>query len=116
VTLFIRDGPPFFSRAGFEYRDVSKINAWDLNKSSSASLFYFFLPSYIMPNDKKPGGIFSSVINDLVRSAIGANARQVSDQDLDSYVTDLITNEAKAKQAKYKTQGVRAYQPNPQPT
>jgi hypothetical protein len=68
-----------------------------------------------MPNDKKPKSIFSSVINDLVRSAIGANARQVSDQDLDSYVTDLITNEAKAKQAKYKTQGVRAYQPNPQP-
>ncbi|ORZ18957.1 hypothetical protein BCR42DRAFT_490241 [Absidia repens] len=66
-----------------------------------------------MSTNKKPRSVFSSAINDLVRSAIGGNARQVPDQDLDSYVADLITSEAQAKQAKYKTHGVRAYQPNP---
>ncbi|KAI8337579.1 hypothetical protein BC941DRAFT_513426 [Chlamydoabsidia padenii] len=66
-----------------------------------------------MSTNKKPRSVFSSVINDLVRSAIGEKGRQVPDQDLDSYVADLITKEARAKQSKYKTEGVRAYQPTP---
>ncbi|KAI8642011.1 hypothetical protein BD408DRAFT_344977 [Parasitella parasitica] len=54
----------------------------------------------------------NSVVNDLIRAAAGASARNVSDEDVDKYVADLILKEAEEKRKKYDQVGVQAYKPN----
>lgn len=54
----------------------------------------------------------NSVVSDLIRAAAGASARNVSDEDVDKYVADLILKEAEEKRKKYNQVGVKAYQPN----
>jgi hypothetical protein len=54
----------------------------------------------------------NSVVNDLIRAAAGSSARNVSDEDVDKYVADLILKEAQEKRKKYDQVGVKAYQPN----
>ncbi|KAI7882699.1 hypothetical protein K492DRAFT_235811 [Lichtheimia hyalospora FSU 10163] len=54
----------------------------------------------------------SNVVNDLIRSAVGGDARNVGDEDLDKYVADMILKEAEAKSKKYQSVGVSAYMPD----
>ncbi|CAO3610321.1 unnamed protein product [Cunninghamella echinulata] len=65
-----------------------------------------------MSSGKKPKSIFSRVIDDLIRSAAGEKAKNIADDDIDSYVANLISKEAKERQSRYKTEGIKAYQPN----
>ncbi|CAO0791270.1 unnamed protein product [Mucor circinelloides] len=58
----------------------------------------------------------NSVVSDLIRAAAGASARNVSDEDVDKYVADLILKEAEEKRKKYNQVGVKAYQPNTPPS
>ncbi|KAG2195938.1 hypothetical protein INT46_005964 [Mucor plumbeus] len=58
----------------------------------------------------------NSVVNDLIRAAAGSSARNVSDEDVDKYVADLILKEAQEKRKKYDQVGVKAYQPNTPPS
>ncbi|KAI8099721.1 uncharacterized protein BX664DRAFT_355117 [Halteromyces radiatus] len=67
-----------------------------------------------MSSEKKPRTVFSKIINDLIRSAAGQSAQNLPDQDLDKHVAELLTNEARIKQAKYKTEGIQAYRPIPE--
>ncbi|KAL0138519.1 hypothetical protein V8B55DRAFT_1361249 [Mucor lusitanicus] len=57
----------------------------------------------------------NSVVSDLIRAAAGAGARNVSDEDVDKYVADLILKEAEEKRKKYNQVGVKAYQPDTPP-
>lgn len=61
-------------------------------------------------NNSKPSAV-SSVVNDLIRAAVGGDARNVGDENLDKYVADLILKEAEAKSKKYQSVGVSAYMP-----
>lgn len=61
-------------------------------------------------NNSKPSAV-SSVVNDLIRAAVGGDARNVGDEDLDKYVADMILKEAEAKSKKYQSVGVSAYMP-----
>lgn len=70
-------------------------------------ILHFFVS---MP-PKKTNAV-NSVVSDLIRAAAGASARNVSDQDVDKYVADLILKEAEEKRKKYNQVGVKAYQPN----
>lgn len=54
----------------------------------------------------------NDVVANLIRAAAGSSAKDVSDQDVDKYVADLILKEAEEKRNKYKQVGVQAYQPN----
>ncbi|KAG2231759.1 hypothetical protein INT48_004038 [Thamnidium elegans] len=54
----------------------------------------------------------NSVVANLIRAAAGSSAKNVSDQDVDKYVADLILKEAQEKRTKYDKVGVEAYQPN----
>ncbi|GAN00755.1 conserved hypothetical protein [Mucor ambiguus] len=58
----------------------------------------------------------NSVVSDLIRAAAGASARNVSDEDVDKYVADLILKEAEEKRKKYNQVGVKAYQPDTPPS
>ena len=56
----------------------------------------------------------SSVVSNLVRASMGASVpSNVADDDLDRHVAELILKEAKQKLAKYNTDGIRAYLPQP---
>ncbi len=59
----------------------------------------------------KPSAI-DSVVNNLVRAALGNQAATVVDADLDKYVADLILKEAAEKRSKYDRVGMRAYLPD----
>ncbi|KAI9483401.1 MAG: hypothetical protein EXX96DRAFT_558074 [Benjaminiella poitrasii] len=59
---------------------------------------------------KKTNAI-SNVVNDLMRAAAGASAKDIADEDIDKYVADLILKEAEEKRKKYNEIGVQAYQP-----
>lgn len=61
-------------------------------------------------SNSKPSAV-SSVVNDLIRAAVGGDARNVGDEDLDKYVADMILKEAEAKSKKYQSVGVSAYMP-----
>ncbi|KAI9144457.1 hypothetical protein BKA69DRAFT_1036014 [Paraphysoderma sedebokerense] len=52
-----------------------------------------------------------SVVSNLVRAAVGGNTSAIPDEDLDSYVANMIMQEAKQKSKKYQEIGVRAYLP-----
>ncbi|KAG9043710.1 hypothetical protein FS837_009216 [Tulasnella sp. UAMH 9824] len=56
----------------------------------------------------------SSVVSNLVRAQLGASvSSEVTDEDLDKHVADLILREAKQKEEKYfGKEGVRAYYPD----
>ncbi|KAI9250393.1 hypothetical protein EDC94DRAFT_527149 [Helicostylum pulchrum] len=54
----------------------------------------------------------NNVVANLIRAAAGSSAKDVSDQDVDKYVADLILKEAQEKRIKYDKVGVEAYQPN----
>ncbi|KAG8899134.1 hypothetical protein FRC01_010647, partial [Tulasnella sp. 417] len=56
----------------------------------------------------------SSVVSNLVRAQLGASvSSQVTDEDLDKHVADLILREAKQKEEKsFGKEGVRAYYPD----
>ncbi|CEP18486.1 hypothetical protein [Parasitella parasitica] len=58
----------------------------------------------------------NNVVNDLIRAAAGASARDVSDDDVDKYVADLILKEAEEKRKKYDLVGVQAYKSNTPPS
>jgi hypothetical protein len=52
----------------------------------------------------------SSVVSGLVRAQMGTSLKStVTDDDLDRHIAELIVKEAKAKAARYQTDGVRAY-------
>ncbi|KAJ3512840.1 hypothetical protein NLJ89_g3287 [Agrocybe chaxingu] len=52
----------------------------------------------------------SSVVSGLVRAQMGTSvSSQVTDDDLDRHVAELILREAKKKAEKYGQQGIRAY-------
>lgn len=52
----------------------------------------------------------SSVVSNLVRSSMGTSvSRNVTDDDLDRHVAELIVREAKKKAERYGQQGIRAY-------
>ncbi|KAJ3089673.1 hypothetical protein HK102_005786 [Quaeritorhiza haematococci] len=53
--------------------------------------------------------VLDSVVSSLVRAAVGGDASQVSDLDLDKYVADLILKESANSQKKYNEMGIRAY-------
>jgi hypothetical protein len=53
----------------------------------------------------------NSIVSDLIRAAAGSSATNVSDQDIDKYVADLILKEAEEKRKKYNDIGVKAYLP-----
>ena len=56
----------------------------------------------------------SSVVSQLMRASVGASVTDnVSDQDLDRFVTDLILKEAKQAEERYKgKEGIRVYLPH----
>lgn len=58
----------------------------------------------------------SSVVSKLTRASLGLSAPSaVKDEDLDRYVADLIMNEAKQSEERYKGKdGIRAYLPSSQ--
>ncbi|KNE60164.1 hypothetical protein, variant [Allomyces macrogynus ATCC 38327] len=49
-----------------------------------------------------------NVIDSLVRAALGSSARNVADNDLDSYIAQLIAKEAEEKRKKYQAAGIAA--------
>ncbi|KAJ7109871.1 hypothetical protein C8R44DRAFT_883902 [Mycena epipterygia] len=51
----------------------------------------------------------SSVVSNLVRASIGTSASQVTDEDLDKHVAELILREAKKKAERFGQDGIRAY-------
>ena len=54
----------------------------------------------------------SSVVSSLVRAQMGSSLpSNVTDEDLDRHVADLILKEAKKKSEQYDKQGIRAYLP-----
>ena len=59
----------------------------------------------------KSNNAVNSIVSDLMRAAAGAGARNVSDEDIDKYVADLILKEAEEKRKKYQEVGIQAYQP-----
>ncbi|RUO96703.1 hypothetical protein BC936DRAFT_141596 [Jimgerdemannia flammicorona] len=61
---------------------------------------------------KKPKSALDTIVNGLVRAAVGGNTASVPDADLDKYVADLILKEAAAKNKNYNKIGVRAYLPD----
>lgn len=73
----------------------------------SLSLSFFFSLFFSMSNNA-----VNSVVANLIRAAAGSSAKNVSDQDVDKYVADLILKEAQEKRTKYDKVGVEAYQPN----
>lgn len=54
------------------------------------------------------------MVSNLVRAQLGASvSAEVTDEDLDKHVADLILREAKQKEEKYLgKEGVRAYYPD----
>lgn len=76
-------------------------------KKDPVAFHHFFVA---MP-PKKTNAV-NSVVSDLIRAAAGAGARNVSDEDVDKYVADLILKEAEEKRKKYNQVGVKAYQPD----
>ncbi|KAH9046969.1 hypothetical protein EDB83DRAFT_2543280 [Lactarius deliciosus] len=57
-------------------------------------------------------GSLSSVVSSLVRAQMGVSVpTNVTDEDLDRHVADLILKEAKKKAEQYDKQGIRAYLP-----
>lgn len=57
-------------------------------------------------------GSLSSVVSSLVRAQMGSSLpSNVTDEDLDRHVADLILKEAKKKSEQYDKQGIRAYLP-----
>lgn len=73
------------------------------------TLFFIFKKKTIML-PKKTNAV-NSIVSDLIRAAAGSSAKNVSDQDVDKYVADLILKEAEEKRKKYNDIGVKAYQP-----
>ncbi|CEI89383.1 hypothetical protein RMCBS344292_03745 [Rhizopus microsporus] len=63
----------------------------------------------------KSNNAVNSIVSDLMRAAAGAGARNVSDEDIDKYVADLILKEAEEKRKKYQEVGIQAYQPVTKP-
>ncbi|CEG70368.1 hypothetical protein RMATCC62417_06279 [Rhizopus microsporus] len=59
----------------------------------------------------KSNNAVNNIVSDLMRAAAGAGARNVSDEDIDKYVADLILKEAEEKRKKYQEVGIQAYQP-----
>jgi hypothetical protein len=59
-----------------------------------------------------PKNAVNDVVSELIRVAAGSKARNVSDQDIDKYVADLILKEAEEKRKKYTQVGVQAYKPD----
>ncbi|KAI9235757.1 MAG: hypothetical protein BYD32DRAFT_356417, partial [Podila humilis] len=57
-------------------------------------------------------GTLSTIVSDLVRAAIGGDHQNVSDQDLDKYVADMIMKQASDTQSKYKAIGLDAFKPS----
>ena len=57
-------------------------------------------------------GSLSSVVSSLVRAQMGTSLpTNLSDEDLDRHVAELILKEAKKKADQYDKQGIRAYLP-----
>ena len=55
----------------------------------------------------------SSVVSSLVRASMGTSvSSNVTDQELDRHVAELILKEAKQKAEKYLKDGVKAYLPD----
>jgi hypothetical protein len=54
----------------------------------------------------------SSVMSNLVRASMGSTvSSQITDEDLDRHVAELILREAKQKAERYGKDGIRAYLP-----
>ena len=67
-----------------------------------------FLPSTLMSSSS-----LSSVVSNLVRASVGSSVpTNVTDEELDRYVADLIIREAKQKAERYLKEGVEAYLPD----
>lgn len=60
----------------------------------------------------KPKSALDAVVNQLVRASVGGVPSEISDENLDKYVADLILKEAAAKNKQYNREGVRAYLPH----
>ncbi|PSS29790.1 hypothetical protein PHLCEN_2v2938 [Hermanssonia centrifuga] len=57
----------------------------------------------------------SSVVSNLVRASMGTSiANNVTDDDLDRHIAELILKEAKQKAERYAKEGIRAYLPQPE--
>ncbi len=56
----------------------------------------------------------SSVVSNLVRASMGTSiASNVTDDDLDRHIAELILKESKQKAERYAKEGIRAYLPQP---
>lgn len=54
----------------------------------------------------------SSVVSNLVRASMGSSvSNNVTDDDLDRHIAELILKEAKQNAERYGTDGIRAYLP-----
>jgi hypothetical protein len=54
----------------------------------------------------------NNIVSDLMRSAAGAGAKNIADEDIDKYVADLILKEAGEKKKRYEEIGIQAYKPS----
>lgn len=53
---------------------------------------------------------FTSAVSGLVRASMGSSVNaQVTDEDLDKHIAELILKEAKQKAARYDSDGIKAY-------
>ncbi|ORX60346.1 hypothetical protein DM01DRAFT_1300086 [Hesseltinella vesiculosa] len=57
--------------------------------------------------------LFSTVVNDLIRSAAGKEARNVDDDDLEEHIANMIARDARAKVQKYEKVGLNALTSKP---
>lgn len=76
---------------------------WRGFKAPSAFCFSFLFFREMPPKNE-------DVVSSLMRAAAGSSAKDVNDEDLDSYIAELITKEAKEKRKKYDEIGVQAFQ------
>jgi len=65
--------------------------------------------SHSNPTHSKNTTALDLAVSNLVKAAIGGEAKELSDAELDKYVMDLILKEADSSNKRYKDSGISAF-------